>query len=57
MAAEIKRAAKTLDDTLKKESAESVNKKSTQYLCRKFEKEFRLVIQNMGNEEADWTED
>jgi hypothetical protein len=54
---EKKRLEKVLDNTMKQESKDSVNKKSIKYLCQRFEKEFRAVIQNMANEEADWAED
>jgi hypothetical protein len=44
LVAEKKRLEKELENTLKKESKETVNKKSIKYLCQRFEKEFRVVI-------------
>lgn len=33
------------------------NARSVSYLCKKFEKEYRIVIDNMGKEESEWTRD
>ncbi len=30
------------------------NKVSSQYLCQRFEREYRVVIQNMASEESEW---
>lgn len=32
------------------------NPTSSQYLCQRFEKEYRIVIDNMAKEEQEWDE-
>jgi len=36
--------------------AKGKNSTSSQYLCQKFEREYRVVIANMASEEAEWEE-
>ena len=38
------------------EVSRSKNQASSQYLCQKIEREYRVVIANMASEETEWDE-